>query len=340
MGKTLSSQATDWREGRRLRAFELKEAGWSQKQIAQALGVSKGAVSQWMKRGQRWRGHRGSQTLPSTRCEATPYRRAACHSEGASEHLRCRGIWVAGQGVDGSAPEMADQRGVRGELPSRSRQPSGEILGALFAETCSPGEPAQRGGDRALERGALARAEKGALKEGRTILFVDQSGFYMLPAVVRSYAPVGQTPVLDEQLSHDHLSAMSGITLEGKLLMMEQDRAFKGPDVVRFLKHALTEIPGKLLVIWDGSPIHRSRVVKEFLREGAARRVQLEQLPGYAPDLNPDEGIWKHLKYIELKNVCCTSLAELRVELRRAKERLRHKKHVILGCIRQPGFEV
>lgn len=50
MRKTLSSQATDWREGRRLRAFELKEEGWSQKQIANALGVSKGAVSQWMKR--------------------------------------------------------------------------------------------------------------------------------------------------------------------------------------------------------------------------------------------------------------------------------------------------
>lgn len=162
----------------------------------------------------------------------------------------------------------------------------------------------------------------------------------MLPAVVRTYAPVGQTPVLNEQLSHGHLSAMSGITLEGKLLMMEQERAFKGEDVVRFLKHALREIPGKLLVIWDGSPIHRSRVVKEFLQKGAARRVQLEQLPGYAPDLNPDEGIWKHLKYTELKNICCTSLAELRVELRRAKERLRHKKHVILGCIRQPGFEV
>lgn len=50
MGKTLSSQAMDWREGRRLRAFELKEKNWSQKQIADALGVSKGAVSQWMKR--------------------------------------------------------------------------------------------------------------------------------------------------------------------------------------------------------------------------------------------------------------------------------------------------
>ena len=186
----------------------------------------------------------------------------------------------------------------------------------------------------------MAFPEKGALKEGRTIVFADQSGFYLLPTVVRSYAPVGQTPILHEHLTRDHLSAMSAITLEGKLYMLEQDRAFKGEDVVRFLKHLMRQIPGKLLVIWDGSQIHRSRAVKEFLADGAASRVQLEQLPGYAPDLNPDEGIWKHLKCVELKNLCCQSLSELRIELRKAKERLRHKKHVILGCIRQPGFEV
>lgn len=91
-------------------------------------------------------------------------------------------------------------------------------------------------------------------------------------------------------------------------------------------------------MVWDGSPIHRSKAVKEFLAEGAGERLQLERLPGYAPELNPDEGIWKHLKYVELKNVCCRSLSELRYELRKAKERLRHKRHVILGCIRQPGF--
>ena len=171
-------------------------------------------------------------------------------------------------------------------------------------------------------------------------MFVDQSGFYLLPTVVRTYAPIGQTPILREHLSRDHLSVISGITLEGKLLMMEQERSFKSPDVVRFLRHVLQQIAGKVLVIWDGSPIHSGQAVKDFLASGAARRLQLEQLPGYAPDLNPDEGIWKHLKYVELKNVCCQSLSELRVELRKAKERLRHKKHVILGCIRQPGFGV
>ena len=171
-------------------------------------------------------------------------------------------------------------------------------------------------------------------------MFCGQSGFYLLPMVLRTYAPVGKTPVLRENLSRDHLSAMSGITLEGKLYMLEQDRALKGEDVVRFLGPLLRQIEGNLLVVWDGSPIHRSQAVKDFLASGASQRLQLEQLPGYAPDLNPDEGIWKHLKYVELKNLCCQSLAELKVELRKAKERLRHKRDVILGCIRQLGFEV
>ena len=186
----------------------------------------------------------------------------------------------------------------------------------------------------------MAFSEKGALKEGRTIVFCDQSGFYLLPMVVRTYAPVGKTPILKENLTRDHLSAMSAITLDGKLYMLEQERAFKGEDVVRFLKHLMRQIPGKLLIIWDGSPIHRGGAVKDFLASGAASRLQLEQFPGYAPDLNPDEGIWRHLKCVELKNLCCESLSELKVELRKAKERLRHKRDIILGCIRQPGFEV
>jgi transposase len=186
----------------------------------------------------------------------------------------------------------------------------------------------------------MAFPQKRALKEGRTIVFADQSGFYLLPTVVRTYAPVGRTPVLHERLGRDHLSAMSAVTLDGRLYMIEQQKAFKGEDAVRFLKHLMRHITGKLLLIWDGSPIHRGRAVKDFLASGAASRVRLEQLPGYAPDLNPDEGIWRHLKYVELKNLCCQSLAELKVELRKAKERLRHKKDVILGCIRQPGFEV
>jgi hypothetical protein len=61
---------------------------------------------------------------------------------------------------------------------------------------------------------------------------------------------------------------MSAITLEGKLFMIDQERFFKGEDAVRSLKHLMLQIPGKLLVIWDGSPIHRGRAVKEFWQVG------------------------------------------------------------------------
>jgi hypothetical protein len=61
---------------------------------------------------------------------------------------------------------------------------------------------------------------------------------------------------------------------------------------VRFLRHLLRHILGKLLVIWDGAPIHRCQAVKDFLAQGAAHRLHLEPLPGYAPDVNPDEGLF------------------------------------------------
>jgi transposase len=339
MDNSLSKQASDWREGRRLRAWELQREGWKQQEIADAFGVSKGAVSQWMKRG-REEGVEGlrRRIAPGATPRLSEEERARLPellAQGAPAHGFRGDVWTC----ERVAKVIRKEFGVSYHPAHVCRVVAQEVE-VEFAKARASSESAGRRSDRTLERGALAFSEKGAIEEGRTILFVDQSGFYLLPTVVRTYAPIGQTPILREQLSRDHLSVMSGITLEGKLLMIEQERAFKGEEVVCFLKHALRQIAGKLLVIWDGSPIHRAKVIKEFLVGGAAARLQLEQLPGYAPELNPDEGIWKHLKYVELKNVCCRSLSELRVELRKAKERLRHKKHVILGCIRQPGFEV
>jgi hypothetical protein len=111
----------------------------------------------------------------------------------------------------------------------------------------------------------VALSEKKGTEGGqRTIVFCDQSGFYLLPMVVSTYAPVGRTPILHERLGRDHLSAMSAVTLDGRLYMTFQEKAFKGEDAVRFLKHLMRHIPGKLLVIWDGSPIHRGGAVSRI----------------------------------------------------------------------------
>ncbi|HEY1389561.1 MAG TPA: transposase [Ktedonobacterales bacterium] len=188
--------------------------------------------------------------------------------------------------------------------------------------------------------GALARLGKKAAAEGRTIVWVDQSGFYLLPMAVRTWAPAGQTPLLRVPLTHDHLSAISGITADGRLFLQTQDHAYRSPDVVRFLRVLLRKIQGQLLVIWDGAPIHRGQPIKDFLRRGAAKRLHLEQLPGYAPDLNPDEGVWNYLKRVELANHCCADLATLGLALRRAKERLRHKRSIIRACFTHAGYQV
>jgi len=135
-------------------------------------------------------------------------------------------------------------------------------------------------------------------------------------------------------LSNDHLSAISAITPDGRLRLLVQDRAIRGPDVVRFLRHLLRHLPGKLLVLWDGAPIHRGRAVKDCLAAGGAERIRLEQLPGYAPELNGDAGVWSQLKRAELRNVCCRDLAHLRHHLRRATARLRHKRRVLPGYAR------
>jgi hypothetical protein len=73
---------------------------------------------------------------------------------------------------------------------------------------------------------------------------------------VGTYAPCGQAPTLHVPLTRDHLSAISTIMPQGKLYALVQDTAFDGPAIVRFLRHLLRHIPGKLLVIWDGLPAH------------------------------------------------------------------------------------
>jgi transposase len=175
---------------------------------------------------------------------------------------------------------------------------------------------------------------KGAQARQQTILFIDESGFYPLPGVVRTYAPVGHTPILREWWTRDHLSAISAVSPEGKLYFHSQDHALNAVDVVGFLEHLLREVAGRMVLIWDGAPIHRSHVIQEFLARGAAQRLHLERLPAYAPELNPGEGLWQQLKGVELRHVCCFNIPHLKHALRDAVKRVRRKPRLITTFFR------
>src|SRR6266498_2130050 len=212
----------------------------------------------------------------------------------------CRGLWLSWGHLDGSPRHRTDSPPIRRAVPLQSRRQSAARGWLESSEATAPRQSTQRSGHRAVADRALASAKKGAAREGRTVVWVDESGFALLPAVVRSLAPRGHPPMLRFPFTRDHLSVISGITPSGRLLLRVQDHAFRSPEVVSFLQH----------------------------------------LPGYAPDLNPDEGIWAYLKYVELRNVCCTDLHDLQQHLRLATARLRHKRHVIRSLISHAGYAV
>lgn len=171
-------------------------------------------------------------------------------------------------------------------------------------------------------------------------MLIDEAGFYLLPGVVKTYAPRGQTPVLQAPCSRDHWSVMSGITPGGKLYTLARPHPLTSVESVHFLCHIGRPIGGKLLPIGDGSPIHRGGLVKEFLQAGGAGFVHLEHFPPYAPDLNPDELVWQHLKHVELKNLCCLDLHHLSVELNLAINRLRKKSSLIQSFFAGAGLDL
>jgi hypothetical protein len=193
--------------------------------------------------------------------------------------------------VDESARGQTDPARAGCTIPPRPRQPHSQRAGLDALEAIGAGQTAEAGRDRTLVAGRLAGAQKKACEEGRIIVFIGESGFYLLPMVVRSYAPRSLTPILKEYLSRDHLATIAGITLQGKLFLKAYEHPISSEEVIEFLNYLQRQIPGLLLVIWDGSPTHRSKRIKAYLSDGAAHRLHLERFPGIAPELNPTEWV-------------------------------------------------
>jgi transposase len=145
---------------------------------------------------------------------------------------------------------------------------------------------------------------------------------------------------LKEYLSRDHLATIAGITPQGKLFLNTYEHAISSIEVVEFLDCLQRQIPGPLLVIWDGSPTHRSKRIKEYLSNGAAKRLHIERFPGYAPELNPTEWVWSYMKVVDLANIACDTLSELAEYLHQSKRRLQRRHNLIQSFIQIVGYQV
>lgn len=165
------------------------------------------------------------------------------------------------------------------------------------------------------------------MKEGRTLVFVDESGLSERPSVVRTWSPKGQTPQLVFSHAWGKLSVIAGITWREFYFRLYRG-SIKGRQAVEFLGHLRRQVGGKLLVIWDGLAVHRSRTVRRYL-ERSQGGLTLAQLPAYAPELNPVEYIWGHLKRHALANFCAKDIPHLGREARRQLRRSQRRPSLI-----------
>jgi transposase len=149
------------------------------------------------------------------------------------------------------------------------------------------------------------------------------------PHRVRTWAPRGQTPVLQYHFTWKVLSVAAGITWWNFYFRLYH-RTIRAAEVADFLGHLLRHLPGKLLVVWDGLPAHRGRTVKQFIAAHKGR-LAVEQLPAYAPELNPVEYIWGYWKHHELPNFCPRDFIQLSCHARRALARMRRRPTLVMA---------
>jgi transposase len=187
-----------------------------------------------------------------------------------------------------------------------------------------------------METRHLAGCQKKALTESRTIVFIDESGLTQKPHRCRTWAPRGQTPILFHHFNWKNLSLIAGLS-RWKLHFELFADTIKSPQVVIFLEKLLHVIPGKLLIVWDGLAAHRSRLVNDFLAS-LQERIHTLRLPAYAPELNPVEYIWAHLKQHELPNVCAKDLWSLGDLARNRLKRMRRRKPLLIACWKQSSL--
>jgi len=153
------------------------------------------------------------------------------------------------------------------------------------------------------------------------------------PHRVRTWAPRGQTPVLQYHFNWKVLSLMAGITWWNFYFQLFPG-AIKAPQIITFLQHLMRHLRRPLLVIWDGLPGHRSAAVRDFV-SAQGDRLTLERLPGYAPELNPVEHIWSYLKEHELPNFCPRELWQLSAAARDALRRMRRRPTLVAAFWKQ-----
>jgi transposase len=171
-------------------------------------------------------------------------------------------------------------------------------------------------------------------------VFFDEAGFQLLATLRRTLAPRGCTPLHQHQYGHDKISAISALTVSPRrrrlglvFVLLPDNENVHGKEVVAALRTLHRHHPGPLTVLWDRSRTHNcSRAVQTYL----ARHPEIvtDEFPSYAPELDPAEQIWTHLKSHTLANYAPPNLGALRACLEQEARKLRKRPGLLAAFIK------
>jgi transposase len=317
-------------EQRRRQAVSAVQKGDRVKDVARIIGVNPRSIYRWLSLAQQSddglaaKPHLG----PATRLSLTQQKRLEqMLLEGAQAHGWSNQLWTTQR-----VAELINRHfGV-----SLHHDHVGRFLRQRLK--WSPQKPRRR----ARERDEKAIADwksnvfpgivEAAGARNAHLVFLDESGFMLTPTVRRTWAPQGNTPLLKCWDRRDRLSAISCITLSPRrcrlnfyFTLLPDNTTVKAPNIVAFLRQ-LKKALGSYTVIWDRSNTHsRSRLVKAYLAKHP--EIAAEDFPSYAPEANPDEGVWGWTKYGRLANLAAANTVELRQHI--------HKEFAVLKKNRQ-----
>lgn len=153
------------------------------------------------------------------------------------------------------------------------------------------------------------------------------------PTRVRTWAPKGQTPVIQFHFNWKQLSVIAGMTRLHCSFRFHEG-SIKKEQIVDFLKALKRHLKQPLLIVWDGLRAHRSKLVRDYL-DSTEGHLQVAFLPPYAPDLNPVEYLWAWLKRHALANFCPDNLSELQITARNRLKSAQRRPNIIAACWQQ-----
>ena len=171
---------------------------------------------------------------------------------------------------------------------------------------------------------------------GDHLVFADESGFQLTPSIAATWAPVGQTPTVHHVDRRDRLSVISRISVSPRRqrlnlhlpLYTENIRQLQALD---FLRQLLRQICGHIVILWDGGNPHRGTLVRELCAR--TMRLHMQRFPAYAPEFNPDEGVWKLAKQRLASGSQAHDLPKLMVAVIESLETIRANRRNRRGCI-------